>query len=129
MFHKQIHSIEKDASINDEIDKLRHRPPRHYLNEMMSLLLPVCLVFMDWVHQKIISELVLSLRVGMEIERNQLLRKLVDIQYDRNDLTLFVVLSVFVGMWWKFSLHLETNIVSEWNFLVTRLIEFEKWMH
>lgn len=31
-------------------------------------------------------ELVLSLRTGMEIERNQLLRKLVDIQYERNDM-------------------------------------------
>ena len=31
-------------------------------------------------------ELVVSLRVGMEIERNQLLRKLVDIQYERNDI-------------------------------------------
>ncbi|WP_428911017.1 excinuclease ABC subunit UvrB [Niallia sp. Krafla_26] len=78
--------IEKDASINDEIDKLRHSATSSLFerNDVIIIASVSCIYGLGSPEEY--SRQVLSLRVGMEVERNQLLRKLVDIQYDRNDL-------------------------------------------
>ncbi|WP_338471811.1 excinuclease ABC subunit UvrB [Niallia sp. XMNu-256] len=78
--------IEKDASINDEIDKLRHSATSALFerNDVIIIASVSCIYGLGSPEEY--RDLVLSLRVGMEVERNQLLRKLVDIQYNRNDL-------------------------------------------
>ncbi|MCA1026769.1 excinuclease ABC subunit UvrB [Cytobacillus kochii] len=78
--------IEKDASINDEIDKLRHSATSSLFerNDVIIIASVSCIYGLGSPEEY--RELVLSLRTGMEIERNQLLRKLVDIQYERNDM-------------------------------------------
>ncbi|WP_100405428.1 excinuclease ABC subunit UvrB [Bacillus solitudinis] len=77
--------IEKDASINDEIDKLRHSATSSLFerNDVIIIASVSCIYGLGSPEEY--RDLVLSLRVGMEIERNELLRNLVDIQYDRND--------------------------------------------
>ena len=57
-----------------------------YLNGVTSLLLRVSRVSMVWVRQMEYGNLLLSLRVGMEKSRNEILHRLVDIQYQRNDM-------------------------------------------
>lgn len=78
--------IEKDASINDEIDKLRHSATSALFerNDVIIIASVSCIYGLGSPEEY--QELVLSLRVGMEIDRNALLRKLVDIQYERNDI-------------------------------------------
>ncbi|NWN95791.1 MAG: excinuclease ABC subunit UvrB [Bacillus sp. (in: Bacteria)] len=78
--------IEKDASINDEIDKLRHSATSALFerNDVIIIASVSCIYGLGSPEEY--RELVVSLRTGMEIERNQLLRRLVDIQYARNDI-------------------------------------------
>ncbi|MBS4178403.1 excinuclease ABC subunit UvrB [Lederbergia citrea] len=78
--------IEKDASINDEIDKLRHSATSSLFERKDVIIIASVSCIYGLGSPEEYREHVLSLRVGMEIERNQLLRKLVDIQYARNDI-------------------------------------------
>lgn len=78
--------IEKDASINDEIDKLRHSATSALFERDDVIVIASVSCIYGLGSPEEYRELVLSLRTGMEIERNQLLRKLVDIQYERNDI-------------------------------------------
>ncbi len=78
--------IEKDASINDEIDKLRHSATASILErrDVIVVASVSCIYGLGNPHEYMDS--VLSLRPGMIKERNTVLRKLVDIQYERNDI-------------------------------------------
>ncbi|KIL46533.1 excinuclease ABC subunit B [Jeotgalibacillus alimentarius] len=78
--------IEKDASINDEIDKLRHSATSSLFERDDVIIISSVSCIYGLGSPEEYKELVVSLRVGMEIERNQLLRRLVDIQYERNDI-------------------------------------------
>ncbi|HIS28759.1 MAG TPA: excinuclease ABC subunit UvrB [Candidatus Avamphibacillus intestinigallinarum] len=78
--------IEKDASINDEIDKLRHSATSALFerNDVLIVASVSCIYGLGSPEEY--KAQVLSLRVDMEKERDQLLRELVDIQYARNDI-------------------------------------------
>ncbi|MFZ3590178.1 excinuclease ABC subunit UvrB [Bacillus sp. DJP31] len=78
--------IEKDSSINDEIDKLRHSATSALIerNDVIIIASVSCIYGLGSPEEY--RELVLSLRTGMEKERNQLLHNLIDIQYTRNDI-------------------------------------------
>ncbi|WP_223701331.1 excinuclease ABC subunit UvrB [Sutcliffiella deserti] len=78
--------IEKDASINDEIDKLRHSATASLFerNDVIIIASVSCIYGLGSPEEY--RDLVVSLRTGMEKERNALLRDLVDIQYARNDI-------------------------------------------
>ncbi|WP_153125288.1 excinuclease ABC subunit UvrB [Peribacillus tepidiphilus] len=78
--------IEKDASINDEIDKLRHSATSALFERKDVIIIASVSCIYGLGSPEEYRELVVSLRVGMEIERNQLLHKLVDVQYERNDI-------------------------------------------
>ncbi|MED3549756.1 excinuclease ABC subunit UvrB [Cytobacillus praedii] len=78
--------IEKDSSVNDEIDKLRHSATSSLFERRDVIIIASVSCIYGLGSPEEYRELVLSLRTGMEIERNQLLRKLVDIQYERNDI-------------------------------------------
>lgn len=78
--------IEKDSSINEEIDKLRHSATTS-LFERRDVIIVASVSCIYGLGSPIeYRDLVLSLRVGMEKPRNQILSHLVDIQYQRNDL-------------------------------------------
>lgn len=78
--------IEKDASINDEIDKLRHSATSALFERRDVIIVASVSCIYGLGSPEEYRELVVSLRVGMEIERDHLLRRLVDIQYERNDI-------------------------------------------
>ena len=78
--------IEKDSSINDEIDKLRHSATSSLFERKDVIIIASVSCIYGLGNPEEYREMVVSLRTGMEIERNQLLRKLVDIQYERNDI-------------------------------------------
>lgn len=78
--------IEKDSSINDEIDKLRHSATSSLLERKDVIIIASVSCIYGLGNPEEYKEMVISLRTGMEIERNQLLRRLVDIQYERNDI-------------------------------------------
>jgi len=78
--------IEKDASINDEIDKLRHAATTALFERRDVLIVASVSCIYGLGSPEEYSSQVVSLRTGMEIERDTLLRNLVDIQYARNDI-------------------------------------------
>ncbi|MFD2444690.1 excinuclease ABC subunit UvrB [Bacillus sp. CGMCC 1.16607] len=78
--------IEKDSSINDEIDKLRHSATSSLLERRDVIVIASVSCIYGLGSPEEYREMVLSLRTEMEIERNQLLHRLVDIQYERNDI-------------------------------------------
>ncbi|MHA6251774.1 excinuclease ABC subunit UvrB [Oceanobacillus sp. CAU 1775] len=78
--------IEKDASINDEIDKLRHSATSALFERRDVLVVASVSCIYGLGNPEEYRSQVLSLRMGMEKDRDQLLRDLVDIQYARNDI-------------------------------------------
>lgn len=78
--------IEKDSSINDEIDKLRHSATSSLLErDDVIVVASVSSIFgLGDPHEY--ADHVLSIRVGQQMDRNELLRQLVSIQFERNDI-------------------------------------------
>ncbi len=78
--------IEKDSSINDEIDKLRHSATSSLFERRDVIIVASVSCIYGLGSPEEYRELLLSLRVGMEKGRDEVLHRLVDIQYDRNDI-------------------------------------------
>lgn len=78
--------IEKDASINDEIDKLRHSATMSLFERRDVIIVASVSCIYGLGDPEDYSDLVLSLRLGQVKSRDEILRKLVDIQYSRNDM-------------------------------------------
>lgn len=78
--------IEKDSSVNDEIDKLRHSATSSLLerNDVIVVASVSCIYGLGDPEEY--RNQVLSIREGMEMERGELLEKLVSIQFERNDI-------------------------------------------
>lgn len=80
--------IEKDAQINDEIEKLRHSATAALLERRDVIIIASVSCIYGLGSPEFYKNQVLSLRVGQEIERETILRKLIEIQFERNDLEL-----------------------------------------
>ncbi len=78
--------IEKDSSINEEIDKLRHSATSALAERQDVIIISSVSCIYGLGSPIDYQNMVVSLRPGMEIDRDAMLRKLVDIQYKRNDL-------------------------------------------
>ncbi|WP_281190791.1 excinuclease ABC subunit UvrB [Staphylococcus schleiferi] len=78
--------IEKDASINDEIDQLRHSATSALFERDDVIIIASVSCIYGLGNPDEYRDLVVSIRVGMEMDRSDLLRKLVDVQYTRNDI-------------------------------------------
>ncbi|MBP1992680.1 excinuclease ABC subunit B [Paenibacillus eucommiae] len=78
--------IEKDSSINEEIDKLRHSATSSLFERRDVIIVASVSCIYGLGSPMEYGSLLLSLRVGMEKSRNELLHRLVDIQYQRNDM-------------------------------------------
>ncbi|MFM9106165.1 MAG: excinuclease ABC subunit UvrB [Chloroflexota bacterium] len=80
--------IEKDADINEEIDKLRHAATRSLLTRPDTLIVASVSCIYGLGSPEEYAQTVVSLRRGASLRRDKVVRHLIDIQYDRNDLTL-----------------------------------------
>jgi len=80
--------IEKDASINEEIDKLRHSATAALFERRDVIIVASVSCIYGLGDPNEYRDLVLSIRRGTEVGRDKILRKLVDIQYARNDMNL-----------------------------------------
>ncbi|GAX08670.1 excinuclease ABC subunit B [Secundilactobacillus silagincola] len=78
--------IEKDSSINDEIDKLRHSATSSLLERNDVIVVASVSSIFGLGDPTEYKNHTVTLRVGEQIERNDLMRKLVDIQFERNDI-------------------------------------------
>ena len=78
--------IEKDSSVNDEVERLRHSATNSLLTRRdVIVVATVSCIYGLGTPQEYIDRMI-RLKVGDEIERNTLLRKFVDVQYKRNDM-------------------------------------------
>lgn len=78
--------IEKDASINDEIDKLRHSATSSLIERRDTIVVSSVSCIYGLVNPEDYKEHVKSLRVGKEMSRDKLLQMLVEMQFERNDI-------------------------------------------
>ena len=78
--------IEKDSSINDEIDKLRHSATMSLMERKDVIIIASVSCIYGLGDPIDYKNMVLSLRPGMIKDRGEVVRKLVEIQYDRNDM-------------------------------------------
>ena len=78
--------IEKDASINDEIDKLRHSATSALLERRDVIIVSSVSCIYGLGNPEEYKNLTISLREGMEKDRDEILKKLVEIQYERNEI-------------------------------------------
>lgn len=78
--------IEKDASINDEIDKFRHSATSALFERKDVIIVASVSCIYGLGNPEEYKKLCISLRTGMEKDRNELIRQLTDIQFERNDI-------------------------------------------
>lgn len=78
--------IEKDSSINDEIDKLRHSATAALFERRDVIIVASVSCIYGLGDPEDYTDLMLSLRPGMQKDRDEIIRKLVDIQYERNEI-------------------------------------------
>ena len=78
--------IEKDASINDEIDKLRHSATSALLERRDVIIVASVSCIYGLGNPEEYKKLTISLRPGMVRDRDDIMRKLIEIQYERNDI-------------------------------------------
>ncbi|WP_250675553.1 excinuclease ABC subunit UvrB [Paraclostridium ghonii] len=77
--------IEKDASINDEIDKLRHSATAAVLERRDCIIISSVSCIYGLGDPEDYKKLMVSLRPGMERDRDEIIKRLIEIQYERND--------------------------------------------
>jgi excinuclease ABC subunit B len=80
--------IEKDSSINDEIERLRHSATQSLLTRPDTIIVASVSCIFGLGSPSDYMEMSLALRRGQEFDRDKLLRKLVDMQYTRNDIAM-----------------------------------------
>ena len=78
--------IEKDASINDEIDKLRHSATASILERKDVIIISSVSCIYGLGDPEDYKKLMVSLRPGMEKDRDDIIKQLIEIQYERNDI-------------------------------------------
>ena len=78
--------IEKDSSINDEIDKLRHSATAALIERKDVIVVSSVSCIYGIGSKNDYTKMMISLRPGMEIDRDEVVRRLIDIQYVRNEL-------------------------------------------
>ncbi len=78
--------IEKDSMINEQIDRMRHSATRALLSRRDVIIVASVSCIYGIGDPNYYKELVLQLEVGQEVRRDALLRRLVDLQYERNDI-------------------------------------------
>lgn len=77
--------IEKSASVNDEIDKLRHSATSALLERTDVIIVASVSCIYGLVNPEEYRDHVLSIREGQQMDRNEFLRRLIDMQFERND--------------------------------------------
>ena len=80
--------IEKDSSVNDEIDRLRHSATAALLTRRDTIVVASVSCIYGMGNPEEYRGNLLELHVGIDYDQRSLLRRLVDLQYDRNDMTL-----------------------------------------
>ena len=81
--------IEKEATINEEIDRLRHASTQSLINRKDVIIVASVSCIYGLGEKKDYEKLGLIFSVGQKIKRNELLRRLVNIQYERNDTAFY----------------------------------------
>ncbi len=106
--------IEKDAKINEEIDRLRHRAVQALLTRKDVLVVASVSCIYNLGSPNIYQKLSLHLKKGQTISRKELISRLLDLQYERNDYAL-----------WRGKFRLRMNYIDVWTSGKDRIIRIE----
>ena len=118
--------IEKDSAINDEIDKLRHSATAA-LAERRDVIIVASVSCIYGLGDPIdYNQMTLSLRPGMVKDRDSVLKRLVELQYNRNDMNLARGTFRFAEMCWKLCRLRKIKMPIGLSFSAMKLIELLK---
>jgi len=78
--------IEKDSSINEQIDRLRHSATRSLFERRDTIIVASVSCIYGIGSPQYYSQMILKIKIGMQINRQKLIMRLIDMQYNRNDL-------------------------------------------
>ena len=106
--------IEKDAKINEEIDRLRHQAVQAVLTRDDVLVVASVSCIYNLGSPDIYQKLSLHLKAGQKITREKLLERLLDLQYERNDYEL-----------WRGKFRIRMNYIDIWTSGVDQIIRIE----
>ena len=112
--------IEKDASINEQIDRMRHSATRSLLERDDVVIVASVSCIYGIGSPETYSEMALALKTGQSIDRATLLKKLVEIQYRRNDTAFTRGPFARAEMWLRFFRRITRTARGGSHFLVTR---------
>ena len=112
--------IEKDSSINDEIDKLRHSATSALFERRDVIIVASVSCIYSLGPPEEYERQVVGLRPGLEMSREELAARLIEINYDRNDLSLTRNNSASEVTLLRCSLQDTLKELSEWSFSETR---------
>ena len=101
--------IEKDAAINEHIDKMRHSTTRSLLERRDVIVVASVSCIYGIGSPKDYAGMLVLFHNQMEVSRDDILRRLVDIQYERNDIDFHRGTFACVAMWWTFSRRTRKN--------------------
>ena len=113
--------IEKDASINEEIDRLRHSATAAVRERSDVIIVASVSCIYSMGDPSEYEGMMVSMRPGMQISRNKLIERLVEIQYTRNDYEFTRAASVCMATCWRSSPPMSASTPCVLNFSATRL--------
>lgn len=118
--------IEKDAAINDEIERLRHSATAALFERRDVIVVSSVSCIYGLGDPIDYANMVISLRQGKEYPRDQLLRKLVEIRYERNDIAFDRNMFRVRGTRWRSIRCTPTDMPSGWSSSATRSTAFPR---
>ena len=118
--------IEKDAAINDEIERLRHSATAALFERRDVIVVSSVSCIYGLGDPIDYANMVISLRQGKEYPRDQLLRKLVEIRYERNDIAFDRNMFRVRGTRWRSIRCTPTDMPSAWSSSATRSTAFPR---
>ena len=112
--------IEKDASINEEIDRLRLAATASLLERRDVIVVSSVSCIYGLGEPEDFEKMMISLRVGAEMPRDELLHRLIEIRYERNDIASSAICSGSGATRWSCGPPIGRTALSGWNSSATR---------
>lgn len=120
--------IAKDSAVNDEIDKLRLSATAALAERKDVIIVASVSCIYGIGSPDDYMNMMVSLRPGMEIDRDDVIKGLIDMQYTRNEMDFAVVRSGCMAMYWRFFRRIIPTRRSVWSFSEMRSTGLRRWM-
>jgi excinuclease ABC subunit B len=120
--------IAKDSSRNEEIDKLRLSATSSLIERRDVIVVSSVSCIYGLGSPRDYEKMIIALRPGMQKDRDEVVRDLINIQYERNEMDFHRAPSVSTETYWKLFPRIRATGLFVWSFSETRLTGLRKWI-